>query len=282
MRDKICTSLDMMSPSVRSLPSSEVWSPLSTGSAVGKILAVLEYLSACRRSVSIGEMSKALQLSRSQTHRIVAMMEREEMLVRHPLTKRVMVGMRVARLACHLLAGSPLKPLWHVVLHDLAKEVGATCNFVVYEGSIGTYFDRIEIDWPDSLRLRFGSKVPLYCTAGGKLYLANLSDGERETILNSITLSKLTSKTITSVLDLDLALKQIAVDQVGVDAEEFVEGMVAVAVPVFTSAGILLGTIAVHAKRTSLEIEELYALLPRMRLASSNLAQIFEAETLLY
>lgn len=263
---------------VNSLPSSITTAPASTGSAVGKVVAVLEYLAGSRRSVSVGEISQALRLSRSQAHRIVAMMEREEMLVRHPLTNRVIVGTRVARLACRLLAGSPLKPLWHIVLDSLVRDVGATCNFVVYEGSIGTYFDRIEADWPESLRLKFGSKVPLHCTAGGKLYLANLSEEERETILSSVTLTRLTSKTITDRAELSNALKLVAVEQIGTDNEEFIEGMVAVAVPVFSSTGILLGTLAVHARKEAMNIARLRNFIPRLREASFSLAQIFESE----
>jgi DNA-binding IclR family transcriptional regulator len=228
--------------------------------------------------VSVGEISRALKLSRSQAHRIVAMMEREEMLVRHPLTKRVMVGTRVARLACRLLAGSPLKPLWHIVLDSLVRDVGATCNIVVYEGAIGTYFDRIEADWPELLRLKFGSKVPLHCTAGGKLYLANLSEDEREAVLGSITLKKHTPKTITNKSDLVEELKIIGIQQIGIDDQEFIEGMVAMAVPVLSSAGVLLATLAIHAKKTSMDLSKLRNFVPRLNEASASLSEIFESE----
>ncbi|RTL55215.1 MAG: IclR family transcriptional regulator [Bradyrhizobiaceae bacterium] len=260
------------------LPSSTTLPPASKGSAVGKVLAVLEYLAASRRSVSVGEISQALQISRSQAHRVVAMMEREEMLTRHPLTNRIMVGTRVARLACRLLAGSPIKPLWHPVLDSLVKDIGATCNFVVYDGSIGTYFDRIEANWPESLRLKFGSKVPLHCTAGGKLYLANLGEQERHAILDGISLTRLTPRTITNRTQLSEALKIIAQEQIGTDEEEFIEGMVAVAVPVFSSADILLGTLAVHSQRSAIDIGNLRGFIPRLNEASASLARIFERE----
>jgi DNA-binding IclR family transcriptional regulator len=176
-----------------------------------------------------------------------------------------------------LLAGSPLKPLWNVVLDDLVRDVGATCNIVVYDGSIGTYFDRIESNWPASLRLRFGSKVPLYCTAGGKLYLSSLTAEERRIILDSLTLTPLTTETITDRDVLARQLEQVSMEQVGIDDQEFVAGMVAVAVPVRAANGSLLATLAMHALNPPVSIETARGHLQRLRVASKHLAEIFES-----
>jgi IclR family acetate operon transcriptional repressor len=259
------------------LPSGPVAPRASQRSAIGKVLAVLEHLASSSRSVSVGELAKALDLSRSQAHRVVAMLEQEEMLIRHPVTKRIMFGTRFARVACRLLAGSPVKPLWHVVLDGLVNDIGATCNIVVYEGSIGTYFDRIEANWPGSLRLKFGSKVPLHCTAGGKLYLASLSGEERRIVVDSLTLLSVTDKTITDRTVLMHQLDAIEAEQVGVDDEEFVTGMVAIAVPVQASSGALLATLAMHALSPPMSIEKARQNISRLREASKHLADIFES-----
>ena len=258
------------------IPSSRHRTP-SSHTAMGKVIAVLEYLATCSRTVPVSEIAKVLGLSRSQAHRIVAMLEEEDMLVRHPITKRVMFGRRFAKVACKLLAGSPLKPLWHIVLEDLVRDVGATCNIVVYEGSIGTYFDRVEANWPCSIKFKFGSKVPLYCTAGGKLYLSSLTSTERRIILDSLNLTPLTKATITDRRVLAEQLQQIGKDKIGFDCGEFIEGMIAVAVPVTDCTDAFLATLAVHAQSSSNSIDGIRPTIPRLQLAAKHLADIFES-----
>lgn len=249
----------------------------SSRTAIGKVIAVLEYLATCSRTIPVSELAKALNLSRSQAHRIVAMLEEEDMLIRHPITKRVMFGRRFARVACKLLAGSPLKPLWHIVLGDLVKDVQATCNIVVYEGAIGTYFDRIEENWPSSIRFKFGSKVPLYCTAGGKLYLSSLTETEQRIIIDSLRLTPLTSATVTDRNALAMQLEEIGHEQIGYDYEEFIKGMIAVAVPIQDATGALLATLAIHGSTPPETIEKIRLKVPRLREAAKHLADIFES-----
>ena len=251
--------------------------PANSRSAIGKVLAVLECLATSTKPMSVGDLAKALSLSRSQAFRIVAMLEQEDMLIRHPVTKRIMFGTRFARVACRLLAGSPLKPLWHIVLNDLAKAVGATCNIVVYEGCVGTYFDRIEENWPHPLRFRFGSKVPLHCTAGGKLYLASLPRNERAIVLEGLHLKAFTDKTITDSTWLAQQLDQIGADQVGFDDGEFVADMVAVAVPVRAANGALLATLALHARNPPWSMSIARDQVPSLAAASRRLAAIFQS-----
>jgi DNA-binding IclR family transcriptional regulator len=207
------------------------------------------------------------------------MLEEEDMLIRHPITKRVMFGRRFARVACKLLAGSPLKPLWHIVLGDLVRDVGATCNIVVYEGSVGTYFDRIEANWPSSIKFKFGSKVPLYCTAGGKLYLASLTAKERRIIIDSMRLTALTAATITDRNVLAKQLEEIRREKIGFDYEEFIDGMIAVAVPIEDDTGSLLATLAVHGSQPPDTIASIRSKVPRLREAAKHLADIFETHT---
>jgi DNA-binding IclR family transcriptional regulator len=156
------------------------------------------------------------------------------------------------------------------------KDVGATCNIVVYEGSIGTYFDRIEANWPSSIKFKFGSKVPLYCTAGGKLYLASLTPKERRIVIDSLRLTPLTASTITDKDVLAKQLDEIRRDKVGFDYEEFIEGMIAVAVPIEDGIGSLLATLAIHGSNPPDTIASIRSKIPRLREAAKHLADIFE------
>jgi DNA-binding IclR family transcriptional regulator len=59
------------------------------------------------------------------------------------------------------------------------------------------YIDRVESHWPLGLRFESGSRVPLHCTAIGKLLLSRLPGTAINAHLASGSLTRYTSTTIT-------------------------------------------------------------------------------------
>src|SRR3546814_7673010 len=94
------------------------------------------------------------------------------------------------------------------------------------------YWDRVETHWPLKFQLSIGSRVPLHCTAGGKLYLSSLPAERRAKLIAELGLEKRTANTITDPRRLEEAVRQVADEETGVDEEEFIDGMIAVSVPV--------------------------------------------------
>ena len=109
------------------------------------------------------------------------------------------------------------------------------------------YFDRVEANWPYRIQFPIGSHLPLHCTASGKLLLAHMDGRQRNRLLRAMPLARRTAHTITDPDALIERLKHIKATALGVDNEEFIAGMVAVAVPVFDAAGDVCFTVAVHA-----------------------------------
>lgn len=250
----------------------------SSRSAVGKILRVLDYLSGVQRSVSVAEIGAALSLSRSQAHRVVASLTAEGVLRRHPTSGRIIFGLRLARVALRVVGGSTIRPLWHVVLRRLIDEIGETCNLVVHDQCFGTYFDRIEANWPLRVQFRVGSTVPLHCTVGGKLYLALLPENERRVVLDSLPLSPFTDRTFTDRLLFEEHLSATAARDYSINEEEFFPGLIAVGVPVRDAGRRLLATLGMPAAISRLSLEEAETHVPRMRIAAAQLAAVFETQ----
>src|SRR3546814_16763306 len=99
------------------------------------------------------------------------------------------------------------------------------------------YWDRVETHWPLKFKLSTGSRVPLHCTAGGKLYLSSLPAERRAKLIADHGLVKRTAHTITDPRRLEEAARQMADDGTGVDEAEFSAGVIAVSVPVLVEAG---------------------------------------------
>jgi DNA-binding IclR family transcriptional regulator len=136
------------------------------------------------------------------------------------------------------------------------------------------YLDRVESDWPLQIRLKTGSRVPLHCTASGKLFLS-LAPASLRSAVQSQPLRKYTRQTIVDHKVLDQALDEIRKTRIGVDNEEFIEGMTAIAVPVLDSRKNICATIAVHGPTVRLPLARAISLAPALRRAATAVEQAF-------
>ena len=80
--------------------------------------------------------------------------------------------------------------------------------------------------------------------------------------------------TLTSRKTLEKALEKIRKEQVGTDNQEFIEGMVCVAVPIFDRRKRLFATLSIHAPSSRMSLEELSRHVPSLQKASHDLTLI--------
>lgn len=96
-----------------------------------------------------------------------------------------------------------------------------------------------------SLSIRPGSRVPMYCTASGRLWLAALSAAELDDYLSRVTLQALTPYTRTQVGALRAELVQVAEQGYCSVDQEYEAGMYVLGVPLLNRAGQLRATLTI-------------------------------------
>ena len=156
----------------------------------------------------------------------------------------------------------------------LVADVRETCNVTMLEGDHIVYLDRVESDWPLQIRLDVGSHVPLHCTASGKLFLSLGPSSLRNSVLKT-KLQRHTPHTLTSTQKLEAELERCARTELGVDHEEFIEGMNAVAVPVFNARRRICATVSVHGPAGRLTMKRALGLVPALRTAAKAIESTF-------
>ncbi len=237
-----------------------------------RMLRLLEELGRHPGAMTATEIGRLLDLPKQTAHRLVKSLEVEGFLVRDERGAGMRPGRRAREMAGGLLYASSAHMMRREVLESLAAEVGETVNFVVPEAGGMAYHDRVETDWAFRIQLPIGSRVPFHCTASGKAYLATLPKPELRRLSNVMALKRLTANTVTTPDALLAELKQIARDGFATDREEFVEGMVAVAVPVRDPSGRYFASIALHGPTQRLTVEKAVGLAPRLMDAAAQLS----------
>jgi IclR family transcriptional regulator, acetate operon repressor len=237
----------------------------------GKAVAILEAIATARRPLGGTEVGALLGLPKPTAHRLVRMLESEGLLQREPGSRRFVPGARLVRLGLGVVAASMLSAPRHAILEALSQKIGETCNFGVMAGSHVVYLDRVEAAWPFGLRFEAGSHVPLHCTSMGKLFLSLLPAKKRALLLRSIPLYRYTENTITNVARLKAELEKIRASQVSIDNQEFLAGVVCVAVPVRDSNKQAVAALAVSAPLARMTMQQGLQHVPLLQQAAGEL-----------
>src|SRR5258708_23200963 len=144
-----------------------------------RAVSVLEALVAAERPAALAELTGMVRLPKPTLYRMLGMLEAAGLVVREPGARRYAPGPRLAALGRNVMLNASLRAGRRAVLGRLVDEIGETCNFTMLDGPEVIYVDRVEAAWPLRMNLTSGSRVPLHCTASGKLLLAMLPKSAR-------------------------------------------------------------------------------------------------------
>ena len=222
-----------------------------------RTLLILEILGQSDRAMTATEINEQLGLPKQTVHRLCSTLEQEGFLTRQGNSRRFQPARRLRALGTGLLHSSQLHIARHQILIDVAKQVRETVNFVVPEAEGMSYLDRVETDWMFRIQLPVGTHVPFHCTASGKCFMASLPPKARKSIVASLRMDQLTPDTHANEDSLLAELKQIAKQGYSLDQEEFLEGMVAIAVPVTDASGRFVAALAFHGPTQRLGVDDL-------------------------
>ncbi len=245
--------------------------------ATARTFAILDLVAHSANALDVASIIEELALPKATAYRLVDGLVSSGYLAREPVRKRLTVGSRLTDLAFGAMRASMRDASRHALLRRLAREVNETCNIgVMLNGEI-VYLDRVEAEhWPLRLQFRAGSRVPLHCSAIGKLHLALLPSRLRRALLRSIDLQRFTENTLTNHANLEDELKRIRKERISFDREEFLAGVICAAAPIVRRNGDLLAAVAIQAPKARLSLEQAQQHLPALRAAAAELSGMFE------
>ena len=236
-----------------------------------RVLSILEAVAMADRPMRVADLMDACKLPKATVHRICGLLGEQGYLRRQIGVRGYVPGLKLIDFANLVQASQSHNLFRHGVLEQVARRVGETCNIAVPDGTSMVYLDRVETEWPLRHQLPIGVHVPLHCTANGKLYLSTLSKKQRSGLLSEAGLDRHTPTTITDIDALDEALTDISASGISTDNGEFIEGMIAVAVPITDRLGRFVAGLAIHAPEVRMSLEEAISHADVLRAAAQEL-----------
>src|SRR5919108_268339 len=210
--------------------------------SVDRAVGILDLLVDGERSGA--EVARRLQVHRSTALRLLATLERHGLVERDPRSARYRLGARLTQLASAVRGEADLRQAARPVCESLARSLGETVTLDVLDGDEIVPIEQasgstsvVSVNW-------LGTRSPAHCTASGKVILAFGPEPSRHRVLEG-RLQRRTPNTIVDRAELEAQL--IAARDAGFARtfEELELGLNAVAAPVWSAGGEIVGALDV-------------------------------------
>ncbi|MEE2031976.1 IclR family transcriptional regulator [Rhodococcus chondri] len=196
---------------------------------LGKVMTVLHAYSIDDSVLSLAELTRRTQIPKGTLHRVLTDMVEVRLLDRTGAGYRL--GGHLFELGMRASVERSLLEVSIPFLEELNVRIHETVHLGILDGTDVVYLTKIGGHRQASAPSRIGGRMPLHCTAIGKVLLANADSSLREKIL-SAPLPRYTPHTMILPGPILAQLDRIAAEGVAFEYEESAAGIVCVAAPI--------------------------------------------------
>jgi IclR family pca regulon transcriptional regulator len=227
-------------------------------------LRVIEAFDGRPEGLSIADIARATELSRAAVRRLLITLELLGYIEANG--RKYRLRHRVLHLGMSYLSSSSLATVSQPAVQKITDELGESSSVCVLDGDEVLCIAGAVRRGLMSLDVSTGSRLPVHCTAAGRVLLAALSESELSAQLERIELKALTAKTIVSREALTRDIRRVREQGYSVIDEELEAGIRAIAVPIVAKEGHVAGSLGVGAIASRVSLEELQSrFLPALR-----------------
>lgn len=211
--------------------------------SVDRALDILSCFSQEKLVLSLTEIAQEVRISKSTVHRLLATLESKRFLSRDNSTGKYHLGFRFLEMASQ--AFEDVDQQWALpYLEHLAEQFGETVDLAILDGDHVIYLQVIESNKRVKIAASKGQRLPAYCTATGKAFLAYLPEEHLNRIL-ATGLTKYTETTQFSLKTLQPDLDATKQRGFSISRQEYEKEINAVAVPILAPDGFPVAAIAI-------------------------------------
>jgi IclR family transcriptional regulator, KDG regulon repressor len=241
-------------------------------SAVARAFAVVERLS-LDPSLSLETLAREVHLAKATTYRFLLTLQSLG-YVRRDERDRWTMTLKLFNTGSRALDHLDLHAAARPVAEELAEHLGETVHMGVLEGDAAVYVLKIESKHTIRMFSRVGRRIPLHCTAIGKVLLAFAEPETRGAALRSMRLVTHTGRTLTTRLALDAELEKVRRQGFAVDDEEHEYGIRCIGAPVFGHTGEVLAALSASWPTFRFPADGLAAAAEAVRVAAARISSV--------
>lgn len=235
-------------------------------------LQVIEAFETNSRGLSVSAVAQRTGLSRAAVRRLLMTLE---MLGYAESDGSVyQLKPRILRLGYSYLSSNSLANIANPILHRVAETLHEAVALGVLEGEQVLYIAHHGVRRVMSVGVSVGTRLPAYCTSGGRVLLAALPEAEFRAFLEKVTLHPMTAKTITEKAAFAAMIEKVRLEGFALVDEELEPGLRSMAVPVRSRQNEVVASMntGVHAAQFSY-VDMVDRILPALKEAAQILGE---------
>ena len=227
----------------------EIKKPRYFINSLAKGLAVLQAFGEADHPLTLSEIATALRANNTTATRLCYTLT-ELGFIQRDGQRRYHLTPKVLTLGHSYISGLAWYEVAQYYLEKLFREVQETVSLSILEGSEIIYVLRIRKRKYLPFDIQIGTKLPVYCTAMGKVLMAMGSPKKTQSILKTLEFKSLTARTITRLDKFLEELDRVRKKGYGINDEELSIGNRSVAAPILDEHGYAVAAIHIAVPTT--------------------------------
>jgi DNA-binding IclR family transcriptional regulator len=212
--------------------------------SVQRAIDILSHFSLARPSLGIADLSDLMDLPRATVHGLVRTLLKNRLLQQDPETRKYRLGFKAFELGA--IVGNTLeinrKGAEH--LYTLARRTGLETRLAIWDGKSALLTMGAAVR-SQAFFTQIGPRMPAYCSASGRVFLAYLAPDELDAYLDKTSFVRYTPSTLIDPNQLRKELDRTRAREYAVNREELRRGVVAFAAPVFDRTGRVAAAVSI-------------------------------------
>jgi DNA-binding IclR family transcriptional regulator len=240
--------------------------------AVERALQILESFDDEQPEKGVSEIALAVDLHKATTHRIMTTLLNFGYLERTEDGQKYRLGIKLTDLGLKVVRRMDLRREALPFMKQLVQELDETCDLSIFDANNVFYVEVLRGNRALTIAAAVGQRLPIHCTASGKLFLAHMSAEQRNAILSK-PLKTYTDRTITFPDDLLKQLNGIQKMGYALDFEELEVGVCAVAAPIYNRNGTMVAAISTPIPVSRMTPERMQAIAAALKKAAQEISR---------
>lgn len=241
-------------------------------SAVSRVFRIVEKLAVVSSS-NLEDLSRSTHLAKPTVYRFLNTL-RELGYVKKDDADRYFLTMKLFAVGSKALDHIELPTVARPIAEHLSADLGETVHMGILDEDEALYVLKIESKYTIRMYSRVGKKIPLYCTAIGKVLLSDLPAAERDRLIADMRLVPFTEHTFRDAPSLVRELERIREEGVAMDAEEHELGIQCLAAPIRDHTGSAVAAVSVSWPKFRFDQARKADYIQRIRSAALEISRI--------
>ena len=246
--------------------------PQAPTRSVERALDILLCFSQEQPGLTLTQIAERVEMHKSTVHRLLATLEGKRFIQHVASDGTWHLGLKLVELGFSVLKSNDIHHQATPYMQRLSAECRETVDLAILDGVQVVYLQVIE----SSQRMKFaaapGQRLPVFCTATGKAFLAFLPDDRVQEILKQDK-PKHTEHTKTALVSIHKELASIRERGFAISEQEYEDGVNAVAAPILDANKCPIAAMAIVGPAFRLGQERLLELGQSVRATTEAIAR---------